>query len=821
MKIDQDNLKSIFHAGVLVVLLSQIAGTVFAQNTNQIIERDNLHSRVIKGDKNDNPFPRNELGDKTDTNCVSAEDVGFTAVNQFQALVEETVGEELPVFGREIFSDRVPHISTGNYFASRPDYLIGPGDQIHIKAWGQISLDYRAYVQKNGKLFVPQLGELEVSNILYKDLQNFIRSAVESVYKNFELSVSLGELKPVEILVLGHAKCPGSHRIDGPATFISALFATGGPSSSGTMRTIQLKRYNEIVRVFDLYDMLTEGDVSSDILMQSGDVIFIPPVGKQAAVYGGVNSPGIYEMDDQTSAKQLVGLAGGFSTLAAKKPLMLESVNRKSGRSISKLDISEGKKLSFINDGDILKVPIISPKISNVVTLKGNVTEVLRLPWRHNIKVSDLIPSTEMLITAEYWLKKNRGGISEFWLNNKKNELELREKLTLAKPIEEDIADLQALNRSQLLIPDSRDAENPTEPRLPKREILQSNTRPTELKKEKDSIQEKNALEILRESIEGAAVNWEYAVIERLNPDTLSVDLITFNLGKAIKEKDPAHDLLLLPGDVVTIFSAKNINQPIDKKLRLVRLEGEFNAPGIYPVSPGETLRDLVMRVGGITKNGYLYGAEFTRDSTKDIQQQQLDKSLNRLEAEIERSGAKKAATALSSDDALAASNLIDVQRNLLERLRRIKATGRVVLPIGPDSTVFDLPDMVMEDGDRFHVPVIPSTVSVFGAVYNQNSFVYQPNQTVKKYLNMAGGYTQSADASSAYLLRANGIVWSDQQIPWYRNSLTAFSLLPGDAIVVPEKLDAFSVSKELKDWSTIFYQFSLGVAGLKVLRDL
>ena len=181
----------------------------------------------------------------------------------------------------------------------------------------------------------------------------------------------------------------------------------------------------------------------------------------------------------------------------------------------------------------------------------------------------------------------------------------------------------------------------------------------------------------------------------------------------------------------------------------------------------------------------------------------------------------KKAATALSSDDALAASNLIDVQRNLLERLRRIKATGRVVLPIGPDSTVFDLPDMVMEDGDRFHVPVIPSTVSVFGAVYNQNSFVYQPNQTVKKYLNMAGGYTQSADASSAYLLRANGIVWSDQQIPWYRNSLTAFSLLPGDAIVVPEKLDAFSVSKELKDWSTIFYQFSLGVAGLKVLRDL
>ena len=93
---------------------------------------------------------------------------------------------------------------------------------------------------------------------------------------------------------------------------------------------------------------------------------------------------------------------------------MLESVNRKSGRSISKLDISEGKKLSFINDGDILKVPIISPKISNVVTLKGNVTEVLRLPWRHNIKVSDLIPSTEMLITAEYWLKKNRGGISEF-----------------------------------------------------------------------------------------------------------------------------------------------------------------------------------------------------------------------------------------------------------------------------------------------------------------------------------------------------------------------------------------------------------------------
>ena len=789
----------------------------FAQETVDLNKKTDIapispNSRVIFGDKTDNPFPERKGGLKKEIGkCGAVSRIGQSSINQFQALVKSSLGNELAVYGRKMFEESRQPIQTGAHFANRSDYIIGPGDQIHIKAWGQISLDYRGYVQKDGRLFVPQIGELELANIKVKNLESFVEKAISSVYSNFQLSVSLGELKPVEILVLGNALCPGNHSINGPATFITALFSTGGPSESGTLRSIQLKRNNSILKVFDLYDLMLRGDTSADMVLRSGDVIFIPPIGSQGAVYGGVKNPGIYEMDSKTTASDLINLAGGFSTIASDKPLTVERINRKTGRSIAYINLSAKGEDNKLEDGDVLRVPIISPKIDNAVTLKGNVTEVLRTPWRHNIKVSDLIPDAEMLVTAGYWQKKNQESISAPWIED--DERFVASNKNIMESGGGDSKDSRGHGNSDTdSIATQKKGVNSGSKEIEKLVTSDLDSEPAT---------EKTVLDILRDSMAGAAVNWDYAVIERLNSKTLNVDLITFNLGKAIKEKDPAHDLLLLPGDVVTVFSAGIVGQPIDKKIRLVRLDGEFNSPGIYPVTPGETLRDLVIRVGGLTKNGYLYGAEFNRESTKNIQQQQLDKSLNRLEEEIERSGARKAATALSADDAVAAANLVDVQRSLLQRLRGIKANGRIVLSIGPRSSVFDLPEMVLEDGDKFHVPVIPSTVSVFGAVYNQNSFVYRSENSVKKYLGMAGGPTPSADSGGAYLIRANGIVWSEKQIPWYRTGLGSFALLPGDAIIVPEKLDAFSVSKELKDWSTIFYQFSLGVAGLKVLRDL
>ena len=230
----------------------------------------------------------------------------------------------------------------------------------------------------------------------------------------------------------------------------------------------------------------------------------------------------------------------------------------------------------------------------------------------------------------------------------------------------------------------------------------------------------------------------------------------------------------------------------------------------------------MLARVGGLTANAYIYGAEFTRDSTRTQQQERLDEALGRLELELQRSGVRRAQGVTAPEDAQSLQAQAIAQQALLAKLRTLRATGRIVLEVKPDAkSVKDLPEMVLEDGDRLLVPARPSTVSVFGSVYNQNSYIYRKDKQVSDYLAQAGGPTKDADKSSLYVLRADGSVISKQQGGWFGGRFNGARMNPGDAIIVPEDLEKLSWTKELKDWTQIFYQFALGVVGLKVLGQL
>ena len=317
-------------------------------------------------------------------------------------------------------------------------------------------------------------------------------------------------------------------------------------------------------------------------------------------------------------------------------------------------------------------------------------------------------------------------------------------------------------------------------------------------------------------------INWDYAVIERLNPDDLTVRLIPFNLGKAMLGEDPEQNVALLPGDVITVFSQDDIQAPVAKRTKYVRVEGEFRVAGLYQTLPGETLRQLVTRVGGATPDAYFFGAEFSRERTRVQQQKQLDAMLERMAQELERFSATKVRAALTPEDAANVQATVASQRALIERLRAVKATGRIVLEIPPRTagTLGDLPDIVLDDNDRIFVPSQPSTINVVGAVYNQNAFTYRPEKRLEEYLRLAGGPTQDADESSIYLLRADGSVLSRKQSGgWLSGGFSDTRLLPDDTIVVPEKFERFSWTKELKDWTQILYQFGLGIAAIKVLK--
>ena len=242
---------------------------------------------------------------------------------------------------------------------------------------------------------------------------------------------------------------------------------------------------------------------------------------------------------------------------------------------------------------------------------------------------------------------------------------------------------------------------------------------------------------------------------------TLKTTLIPFDLGKLVLNHDSSQDLELQAGDVVSIFSDADIRIPIAQQTKLVTLSGEFVHAGVYSVQPGETFRHLVERAGGFTPNAYLYGSEYTRVSTRIMQQARIDEYVQNLSMEIQRSNMAVAASAAWYPECLASTAAGQAnEQNLLTSLRQIRATGRIVLDFKPDSSgTGSLPDIAMQDGDNFIVPSVPATVDVVGAVYDQNSFLFSPHGKVGEYLDMAGGPSRDADRKHEFLIHADGKV--------------------------------------------------------------
>ena len=743
--------------------------------------------------------PGAEQPEAPSTGTAAAE--GRRERNEFQTLVAISTGRELPMFGYDLFRLPPSTFAPVEGIAVPANYVIGPGDEIYIRAWGQVDVDYRTFVDRDGQIYLPKVGAISLAGIRYQDLDSRIRSAIKRVFKNFEMTTTLGQLRSIQVFVVGQAKRPGSYTIGSLSTLVNALFASGGPSKKGSMRRIQLKRDAKVVTEFDIYDLLLHGDKSKDAKLLPGDVIYIPPIGPLAAVSGSVNVPAIYELNGRTSVADLIAMAGGLASTALGQKVTLERIVGRRVRVVEEFTLDDKDSAQALSDGDLLTVYTLSPRIANAVTLKGNVAQVMRFPWREGMRVSDIIPDKDALVVPDYWVSKNIAGMSESWLEPKmgsnapgQTESWLRERSLERTDETNSRGDLSSGNLSS-------------------REDLLKNA--TKLRAEARTDETKLRGELKRSSAE---INWDYAVIERLNVGDLTTMLIPFNLTRAVQERSPSDDLLLMPGDVVTVFSKDEIQVPTAKQTRYVRLEGEFVNSGVYQVRAGETLRGLVVRVGGLTKHAYVFGSEFTRETTRLLQQKQLDDSLDRLEIEAQRLALNRSQGVLNPEDAQALRQQSLAQGSLIAKLRAIKANGRIVLDLPPSEklTVNDVPNIVLEDGDRYFVPPVPSTVGVFGSVFNPNSYLFQQGKNYGQYLGRAGGPTRDAETGSLYLLRADGSVISKRQSAWS----TSIVLMPGDAVIVPETLERFNWTKELKDWTQILYQLALGVAGLAVLHS-
>lgn len=732
-------------------------------------------------------------------------------LSEFQQMVRLTTGQSLPIFGASLFS-RVPStFAPVDDVPVTPDYVVGPGDQLRLQVWGQVNQQGSFTVDRTGSIAIPQVGTIHVAGLRFSELADFMRSQLGRVYRNFDLNVNLGQLRSIQVFVVGQARRPGSYTIGSLSTLLNALFASGGPKPEGSLRDIQVRRGSEVVTHFDMYDLLLHGDKAKDIGLQPGDVIFIPTVGPQVALVGSVSNPAVYELRGETTIGQLLELGGGRTSVAAGSSVRLDRISEHTVRTVVDVDLAKTPE-ALLQNGDVVSVTSIVDRYKDAVTLRGNVANPGRYVWHPGMRVSDLIPSKEALVTRNYWRKRNELG-----------------QLIPYGPIVPEPGGEGALRAQSG--GDYRNQERSGDDNAGSGNAGSGNAGRAESGNngvQRGSLSESgggsvgvaltgtNGVFSAKNDVILSApdIDWSYAVVERQSAVDLTTSLLPFNLGKVVMGDDPSQNLELLSGDVVTIFSTADLRVPTTQQTRFVRLEGEFRASGIYSVRPGETLRQLLARAGGFTPDAYLYGSEFTRESTKRVERQRLNEYADQMEAQVSAAVAGASSRAVTDRDAAAAGASADDARSAIARLRRRDPIGRIVLDLKPGSQgVGSIPDLALEDGDRFVVPRVPSNVSVQGQVYSANAFVYQPRRRVIDYLRQAGGPDRQADRKRAFVLRADGSVLSRQYGNFERTPL-----FPGDTIVVPPRFDRRAVLRSLVDIASVVGQFGFAAAAVNLV---
>ena len=736
---------------------------------------------------------------------------------EFQKFVEAATGRTLPLFGSSFFTDAADNFATVDNVPVSADYTVGPGDEIQLRAWGSIDVDYRSVVDRNGLLNLPKIGSFNVAGVKASELEKHLQAQIGRLYTNFSLSVSLGQLRGVKVFVVGPAQRPGVFTLPSQSTMLSAVVMAGGPAPSGSMRKVLLRRDGKIISELDVYSFLVQGDKSKDVQLAAGDVVVFQPAGPRVAINGALDTPAIFELKSpQEPVRDVLRYAGGTPSLANPNRAQLERIDSAqpiAARFVETFSLDGNGLQKPLRYGDVLTLLAISPQFANAVTLRGHVAQPLRYPFKPGMRIRDLIPDQDALISPDFYRRKNLlvqvidddddtrpDGVGNANVNVNANAA-----APLPANAASGAASAYGVNAANNAAPRTR-AER--QRRRDDRAVVEASRKaPTALFDE---------------------LNWDYAVIERLNMRDLSTQVIPFNLGKAVLQGDAANNIELMPGDVVTVYSQKDIRVPVSRQTRLVSLEGEVSSPGVYQLQAGDTLQSVIQRAGGFTPQAYVYGMEFSREETRQRQRENIAAAIIRLESLSAVQAARDSAN--RRDDAVAASTTTAVSNAAtqaqLARLRAVQPNGRIALELSPDANSFaSLPEIPLEAGDRIVVPPRPGFVTVAGAVVNSNAFLWKPGRTAGEYLRLAGA-DEAAEPDNMFILRADGTVShaGDKRSFFGRNSLESQVMQPGDALIVPNQLDfetwGRAVIRNLKDFSQIFSGFGIGIAAIHSIKN-
>lgn len=277
-----------------------------------------------------------------------------------------------------------------------PDYLLGPGDNLRIQVWGAMERAMVSTVDRTGVIYLPTAGPVRVWGLSFSQAERLIRDRLSRYFRGFQTSVTMGKLRTLRVYVVGETAQPGAYTVSSLSTMVNALFAAGGPKKVGSLRTIVLKRNHHTVGTFDLYDFLLKGDKTRDYRLESGDTIFVPPIGPTVAIAGEVKRPAIYELSGNTTVQDLIEMAGGLTPRSYLKRVQLLRTKPNAEREVIDLDFTAANGSSpadfELRNGDLVRIYQSDARVYNTVMLTGAVKYPGEYQTKPNMRLSDVLP---------------------------------------------------------------------------------------------------------------------------------------------------------------------------------------------------------------------------------------------------------------------------------------------------------------------------------------------------------------------------------------------------------------------------------------------
>ncbi|MCC2614802.1 SLBB domain-containing protein [Aestuariibacter halophilus] len=801
--------------------------------------------------------------------------------------------DELALYGADIFSNE----PTGfNHEISMPvpdHYIIGPGDELVIALYGNETDTFTLNVERDGSILLPPLGPIQVGSLSFADATQAIRNAVTQQLIGVKVSVTMGSLRTMRVFVMGEAYKPGAYQVSALSTITNALFASGGVTDIASLRTIKVKRQGKTVVEFDLYDLLNEGDASSDITLQDGDVVFVPALKDTVEVDGQVRRPAIYELKDERHLDEVLALAGNPLPSAYIEAVSIGRFEQ--GRKIQiTADGRQGANTPVFS-GDEIKVPSVTKRVSDAVTLIGAVARPGRYQYHQGVTIGTLLGdvSKTVLETADLsyilvlrtnpvnyqmqvfqldYIDVLSGQADDFPLasNDKvlvfsriesesigdidleelaytEEELEEQEKEAWDERIEDKLFwqsvglteedpnasasnDLEDLQSQSIITLSEQERERVLEYRdstyfsrkrmlAPVIAMLQEQARyghPLQLVEVNGEVKvpglyplpQNGGLKALIKAA-GGLTEASYAQSSEITRTMVGedgatrIEHIKFSPQTVISAQ--TDDITLHSKDRVNVFSVPSWQQELS-----VEVVGEVQFPGKYAIRRGESLAELLERVGGLTEFGDPNAAIFTREKLKEQERRNLRDLAEELRKQI-------ASESLRRSSGAGAIVSYDEAKKLLRDLTQTEAIGRLVIDFEALLTGNESADVLLEDGDTLYIPSKTQSVNVIGEVYVPTSHLYTNDLTYQDYIEKSGGYRALADEDRTYIIRANGSVVLPQRNGgfWFDGDAADSLIRPGDTIVVPFDSDNVDNMTLWANASQIAYQIAVAVAAI------